>query len=309
MIDESKIKQFLRTKYIKCLNEDSGGSVYKYFRNGTPYLFKIYNEYFNYMREVTTKQILIRKGFPTPAIIDFGKYNDNYFIIQDWWHGTMLLELYNSLSNCIKKSIMNEVGEVLGRLNTSVQECELEKTNLWKYIDGNIIKYQNYSWKNIYLFQIPKWINKINFRATDPKAKILDSLNIVKTKLENLDDNLPIAILHRDYGFRNIMIKNNHVLGVIDFEYATIGDPVFDLSKLLFNDLNYERDIELSNIFINSWKSKVKKFDINRLKLYMAIQGGGAIQWVDKQSPKIQNLNQNYREKGMKILLKMAKEL
>lgn len=93
---------------------------------------------------------------------------------------------------------------------------------------------------------------------------------------------------------------------LIDFEHVVIGDPIYDLSKIIFNDLDFDTDLELRNEFFNGWKS-VTGFDIpeQHLDLYLAIQGVGAVQRVDKQSLEHQAMHEGFRNKGIHILLRI----
>ena len=42
-------------------------------------------------------------------------------------------------------------------------------------------------------------------------------------------DNGPRSLGHGDYGINNILIKDNSVSGILDWEHAHIGNPAYDL--------------------------------------------------------------------------------
>lgn len=59
---------------------------------------------------------------------------------------------------------------------------------------------------------------------------------------------------------------------------------MFDLSKLIFNDIDFVSDKILRETFLKGWSDYTgQEIEWQRLWLYLAIQGLGAIQWVDKQ--------------------------
>lgn len=52
---------------------------------------------------------------------------------------------------------------------------------------------------------------------------------------ETLAGSLPEALLHRDYHSRNLMLKKNGELTLIDFQDMRMGSPLYDLSSFLFD--------------------------------------------------------------------------
>lgn len=106
------------------------------------------------------------------------------------------------------------------------------------------------------------------------------------------------------------MTIKKKISGLIDFEHVVIGDPIYDLSKIIFNDLDFNTDSELRSEFFTGWQS-VTDLDIpeQHLYLYLAIQGVGAIQWVDKQPLEHQAMHESFRNKGIRILMRIYKVL
>ena len=79
-------------------------------------------------------------------------------------------------------------------------------------------------------------------------------------------------LVHGDFSPNNIRIYQNHIVGVIDFEFATIADPLYDLQKLPINfqlgcDFNHDK-------FLAGYKiQKFSDSEIIRLKTYCLAQG------------------------------------
>lgn len=65
----------------------------------------------------------------------------------------------------------------------------------------------------------------------------------------------------------------------------------------------FKKDKDLRMRFFKGWKNSI---NMKRLWLYLAIQGLGAIQWVDKQeNEEVRKKNYNYRDIGTAILLEV----
>jgi aminoglycoside phosphotransferase (APT) family kinase protein len=62
---------------------------------------------------------------------------------------------------------------------------------------------------------------------------------------------IPRTIVHCDYLFRNLIIRSSNAV-IIDFGTALIGDPRYDLAKLVWCDLDASQG-ELSSRFVRSW--------------------------------------------------------
>ena len=48
-------------------------------------------------------------------------------------------------------------------------------------------------------------------------------------------DSLPKTVIHRDFQSQNIMIRHGNTIGIVDFQGARIGPPVYDIVSLLWD--------------------------------------------------------------------------
>lgn len=318
MKKENEILNLLKYKYefdeARRLSKKDLGEVYLVQGRNQKYIVKIHKNMVNYKRETEALRLLNKKFSKAPIMIDCGingkQCREGYFI-QEFWSGSTLLSVYDDYDTEKKLRLLQEAGELLGSMNTLFTEKELEESCLWKYAYEGVRDFSNYRWINLYKENIEQWLEVIHNRECGKIKFFIESAEIIRTALNAVDSNGTMGLLHRDFGFRNIMIEKNHVKGIIDFEYATLGDIVFDLSKLIFNDLDFIKDISLRNAFFAGWEKTVgQSVDWNRLWLYLAIQGLGAVQWVDRQKDtKVRVENARYREKGIFILKEACEKL
>lgn len=275
------------------------------------FILKLYRDLDGYNRERITLASLGKK-MEVPEIVFCGVEGERDrigYIVETYIPGRVLKEEFYHLNSEKKLRLMFDVGRFLGKINVSMNLGQIEKSNLWRYGGNSAIEFAQYKWMDIYKKRIFEWVKKINVNSESMKTIKICSKKIMEAILEK-DVDTDLSLLHRDYGFRNIMIENDEISGVIDFEYAIPGDKYFDLSKIIFNDLDFETDTELREAFFNGWSEVTKEeIDWDRMWLYLAIQGLGAIQWVDKQPEKIKQINQDYKKKGMNILLRARKEV
>ncbi len=81
--------------------------------------------------------------------------------------------------------------------------------------------------------QVDGWIKRYYAAETD-KIETLDS--IAKWMEQNLPRNQLPAFLHNDYKYDNVILDENdlsQIVGVLDWEMSTVGDPLMDLGATL----------------------------------------------------------------------------
>lgn len=81
--------------------------------------------------------------------------------------------------------------------------------------------------------QVEGWIKRYYIAETD----IIDSLNRVAKWLQTFQPKLQEpTLLHNDYKYDNVILNANNlskIVGVLDWEMATVGDPLMDLGASL----------------------------------------------------------------------------
>ncbi|WP_128893944.1 aminoglycoside phosphotransferase family protein [Longirhabdus pacifica] len=288
---------------INIISERMDVSVYKVCRNKQCYLLKIHNKELPFKREVEAYTHFPKKGLPVPTLIQSGKISSQYYIVLEWWEGTTLLEAFPQMKPAKKEEVLYQAGQLLGTFHFCMTENEIKETKLWQYAYDGVTSYDDYAWENIFAKKFPLWIEKIRFKKEDNHKKLIEAFQVTEKEMKHFKFDSPIGIIHRDYGLRNLMIHDDKIKGIIDFEHTIVGDPVFDLTKLIFNDIDDEHDVHLRESFLDGWKKQSHMSIPNeRLELYIAIQGVSTIQWVDKQPLQDQQQHQDFRHKGIKML-------
>lgn len=304
------LKKYHLELVVKLANKNDSVVYQVNFRQGVAIL-KLQRDYLKHRREVTALNWMYRKGFPVPLVYVDGICGDIGYLIEEFLQGSSLLDLYVYLDEKEKKRLLYQAGTLLGRIHRTMNANELENSCWWSEEQEISKSFPDIYWFDFCRKQLNNWYDDLSECKCAGKIlnqRVLESLLCV---IDSLEGHADMALLHRDYGFRNIMVDNKKINGVIDFEYAVPGDMYFDLAKLIFNDLNFERDIKLREVFLCGWSRMTEK-EINweHLWLYLAYQGLGAIQWVEKQKdPRIREQNQQYKQKGEAIFLRACKEM
>jgi len=119
----------------------------------------------------------------------------------------------------------------------------------------------------IYNGEVHKYLSK----------KQITGINLILNALENdyVELEKHACLVHGDFNPRNILIKNNTVQAVLDWEYCHSGSPYMDVGNLLRHTPdNYHKCIELafSNnpYFIEDWKRYAKMVDLSSQLEFLA---------------------------------------
>ncbi|HEU4963724.1 MAG TPA: phosphotransferase, partial [Bacilli bacterium] len=113
-----------------------------------------------------------------------------------------------------------------------------------------------------------------------------------------------LALLHYDYCMRNLMLtpERDAIRGLFDFEAVRFGDALYDAVKLTFNEI--PDDPEGCRAYLEGYiEAGGHPMDWERFRLYQAINGIGAMAWVDKWEEEFASRHQEFREKGRRVLV------
>lgn len=203
---------------------------------------------------------LVKKvGVPVPEVLlvetvksDDGR--DLTFSIENKIEGVPMFDLIK-ISNIGKiKRLTIESGKILSQIHSVNFPEEKE------------------SWKD-YILKVKLKREKIVNAARKANLKtelISRSLKIIEEN-GSFFDIKEKSLIHGDFGPEHFLVKDNHIVGVIDFENCRNGDPIFDFAWINFF---YETKITL-NWLIEGYKNK-SIFDENfekKLHLYKLYLG------------------------------------
>lgn len=224
--------------------------------------FLINNKYVLRIKDDLEKEILLfnllpRFGIPTPSVIA----RDKNYLLMSYIPGQKLVA---------SKQLDFELGSLIKKIN-SVTPSDLGNQEIFGNIDNWI--------KNIKDNFVIYWDYLKNNQT------FLEDIN---TKIEKIfSDYCQIAswkekakLIHGDINPGNIVTNNGHIVGIFDFEYSTIADPLGDFERLPINFQlgdNFKREV-----FLHGYgQEKFSNEETTRIKMYCLSQGLWEI-WATK---------------------------
>lgn len=196
-------------------------------------------------------QLATQKGVPCPKVLLVENLEHEgeklTFCVEERIKGEPLLDIRDSLSKDAMKKYIFEAGVILSNIH-SVR------------VDGfgNFDKNTPYNKWSEYILEPLRKIDRIKEVAKDVGIEEKLITNVASALKDNVEifDNTTPQLLHGDFSIKHLLVKNNKIVGIVDFENAKGGDPVFDLAWF---DYFYGEDIPRE--WIRKGYSNKKIFD------------------------------------------------
>ena len=113
-----------------------------------------------------------------------------------------------------------------------------DRTEIYKNKNKNLAKLHSVDYKKIGLEdygkpgnyvarQVSRWSKQYRASETD---NIEAMNNLIDWLPKNIPDDDETTIVHGDYRLDNMILKNNEVVGILDWELSTLGHPIADFS-------------------------------------------------------------------------------
>jgi len=103
---------------------------------------------------------------------------------------------------------------------------------------------------------VQRQVNGWTKRYIDAQTDSIEAMGSVSVWLaSHLSDEIPATFLHNDYKYDNLVLQENNlpnIIGVLDWEMATVGDPGMDLGASLAYWAE-KGDSDLAKVFNISW--------------------------------------------------------
>lgn len=176
-------------------------------------------------REAFLYKLLPQKGIPTPTCLGFdnsGEFIPEKYIIVSYIKGVSLSDGFKNLDKEIQQKLSFQMGEVLKKIHSITPE-DLNGSNLFGPKAG---------WKKLYKKEFVFYLEEaIKEKYFSPKIEeeIKKTYQKFQNQISDLDSKL--RLVHGDFSASNIQINNGNIVGVFDFEWSHIGDPLWDLQK------------------------------------------------------------------------------
>jgi aminoglycoside/choline kinase family phosphotransferase len=182
--------------------------------------------------------LLQSRGLPVPKIY-----------AEDLEHGVILLEdlgdltLYEELAHAgpeQRKELYGRAVDLLANLHASCEELPAESIVARRRFDRPLLDWE--------LEHFREWGLEALFGKLEPRQAA--TLDRVFATIADRIEAMPYGFVHRDYQSKNLMLRPDRSLALIDFQDALIGPRVYDLVALLC-DSYVALDIELQETMID----------------------------------------------------------
>ena len=114
----------------------------------------------------------------------------------------------------------------------------IDRTEIYKNKNKTLAKLHSVDYKKIGLEdygkpgnyvarQVSRWSKQYRASETD---NIEAMNNLIEWLPKNIPDDDETTIVHGDYRLDNMILRNNEVIGILDWELSTLGHPIADFS-------------------------------------------------------------------------------
>jgi len=177
-------------------------------------------------REAFLFELLPSFGIPTPKLIGFDDSNDiisSPYILLAFVPGKSLEQSFSGLNSGQQKDISFQLGVLANKIHR-VKPKDID--NPWF---GNVVDWVKKSVNDFYTY----WdvVKNTDYITEALRVEIVETLN----QFKEVDWSRKGRLKHGDFSAGNIQVKEGAIVGIFDFEYASIADPLWDLQKLSVN--------------------------------------------------------------------------
>mgnify|MGYP005718688331 FL=1 len=168
-------------------------------------------------REYKVITALYETGVPVPKTYGLCEDDDvagTAFFIMDFLDGDLFWDpMIPSMTNRDRTEIYKNKNKTLAKLHS---------------VDYKKIGLEDYGKPGNYVArQVSRWSKQYRASETD---NIEAMNNLIDWLPKNIPDDDETTIVHGDYRLDNMILKNNEVIGILDWELSTLGHPIADFS-------------------------------------------------------------------------------
>lgn len=238
------------------------------------YLKNVQGHDTRFEREAFLYNLLPKRGIPTPQCLGFDSSREiipEKYIIISYIKGTSLSDGFKKLDIEIEQKLSFQMGEVIRKIHSVAPED----------LNGNKLFSPKTGWKKLYEKEFTFYLNEVikgKYFSPEIEEEIKKTYQKFQNQISDLDSKL--KLVHGDFSASNIQINNGDVVGVFDFEWSHIGDPLWDLQKFPINfqlGNGFNRDSFFKGYGIEQFTDE----ELIRVKIYCFHQGIWEI-WATK---------------------------
>ncbi|HQS84824.1 MAG TPA: aminoglycoside phosphotransferase family protein [Alphaproteobacteria bacterium] len=173
---------------------------------------------------------LLKKMIPLPEISYVGDYAGYRFAIANFMEGITLRDLLLSKEPHNVDTIMYDVGKLLGRIS----HCTFPKAG---FFGNNLTVIPPFFSKKLLTTFVKKWLQDapvISQLSPETRSKIEFYFDFYAPFLPDKNEK---SLVHGDFDPANILVRQVKdtwtITGILDWEFAFSGSPLWDLSNML----------------------------------------------------------------------------
>jgi len=168
-------------------------------------------------REYKVITALYETDVPVPKTYGLCEDDDvagTAFFVMDFLDGDLFWDpMIPSMTNTDRTEIYKNKNKALAKLHS---------------VDYKKIGLEDYGKPGNYVArQVSRWSKQYRASETD---NIEAMNNLIDWLPKNIPDDDETSIVHGDYRLDNMILKNNEVIGILDWELSTLGHPIADFS-------------------------------------------------------------------------------
>ncbi|MFA7301283.1 MAG: aminoglycoside phosphotransferase family protein [Candidatus Shapirobacteria bacterium] len=255
---------------LTSIEELKSGSINPTFLINNKYILRIdlgNSEYQNKLKKESIIFTLLPKfNIPTPKLFAF----DDSKIILEFDYLLMSYISGKNLKDDFQSELSLELGDLVRKINL-VTANDLGDQEIFGDIDNWLNKIK----LNFKMYW--KYLTDLNYFNNDISRQI-ETIYDDYCKIRNWNNKG--RLIHGDINPGNIVANNGNIVGIFDFEYATIADPLGDLERLAIDfqiNNNFNPELFLQGYGQNDFSSE----ELTRIKMYNLSQGLWEI-WATK---------------------------
>jgi hypothetical protein len=196
---------------------------------------------------------LLSLGYPVPKYLHSGPFHHGLYWIQQELPGKPLW----------KNPTVAQIEKILSFLLLQKDQAVSEKQNYSVLIKNTVFGNRLRDLRSIqnYSFEIREFLDQLRLSVKD-----LEGLTLPKSD-----------IVHGDFSYHQVMIDDEEITGIIDWQEAGCGDWLIDLIRLIYS--LHDRP-QLTNPILKH----VRQEDLPRIRLYTAFTAMEMLSWPIEQS-------------------------
>lgn len=264
---------------VREISRHTGASVAEGVFRGDRVAVKSFSSDSAFNRERGALSAIGTTGAPVPTILWAGYHNDVPTIVQNWIDGAPGLPTFLAARGQDRLGLVHLAAATHARMCRAALGAASLDLSFIGAVNGAPTNQRD--WPEVLAAQVEKWLSRLS-------AATLDRLGGSESANKLLGQALGAprdfrTLVHCDYLFRNLIVCSAETAVVIDFGAALVGDPRYDLAKIIWRDLDGPGG-DLATHFLQSWTDH-SGIDVpaDLLSLYVACHSLAALAWVEKQ--------------------------